>query len=394
MPTPVPTYESAPYRSELATTVVDSGIEDERHFAVFDDTLFYPEGGGQPGDRGSVNRVPVLDVQRVEGVVRHYVVEPVELGAAELRLDWPRRFDHMQQHTAQHLLSALALELFDWRTTSFHLGETRCDIELETDSIDLQAIEELERRLRQEIRAARPVTARRISADDYRALDIRSRGLPEGHEGEVRLVEIEGIDLTTCGGTHLRSTAEIESLRLGPTERLRGGTRLFWIAGERVARRLATLEARNQELRRLLETSGEELVQATAARLEALKETRRRLKKQSGELADARSSELAATADRRVEAHFEGVDGGFLQGVARGLLARAPSKVALLTATGPAGSFFLIAAGAEAGIEFADLGARVAGALDGRGGGSKTIFQGKAASLERRAEAVALLAQA
>jgi Ser-tRNA(Ala) deacylase AlaX len=386
-----PAFERTPRLAELSTNVLRTGEQDGHTFAVLRDTILYPEGGGQPSDRGSVNGVEVLDVQKVDGEIRHYLAEQITAGPAHLVLDWKRRFDHMQQHTAQHLLSAVALELFDWPTTSFHLGESQCDIELDVAEVESDALEALQARVRQEIRAARPVTARRITVDEYKALGIRTRGLPEGHRGDVRLVEIEGIDVTTCGGTHLSSTAEIESVHLGPTESLRGGTRLFWLAGGRVHTRLALLEQRNRELRRLLETSGVELVGATRAKLETLREARRELKRKSAELAEARAGALAASPERVVEDHYAFADGGFLQAVARGLLSRAPEKLALLTAAGESGSFFSIVAGADSGAHLSELGPRVAEVLSGRGGGSATVFQGKAESLDRRLEALELV---
>jgi Ser-tRNA(Ala) deacylase AlaX len=389
----MPAYESSPYLTELTTRILSTGTEEECPFAVLADTILYPEGGGQPSDRGDLNGVAVVDVRSVEDEVRHYLAEPVEAGDALLTLDWERRYDHMQQHTAQHLLSALALERFGWSTTSFHLGEQRSDIELDRADAEIGAEElrDLEERTMEVVRAARPVTARRISAAEYQSLDVRSRGLPEGHEGDVRLVEIAGIDTTTCGGTHLGSTAEIESIHLGPTERLRGGVRLYWIAGGRVRRRLLELDGRIGELRQLFETSEAELAEAAASKLAALKLSDREGRRLRGELAEAQAAALAARPEAVVEAHFEGADGGFLQGLARRLLEEAPAKVALLTATNDKGSFFVVAAGEASGAQAGEIGPRVAQAFEGRGGGSGTLFQGKAGSLDRRADALAAL---
>ncbi len=384
-------YERQPYLARLSTEVAVAGEVEGKPFAIPADTVLYPEGGGQPADRGSLNGIRVVDVQRADDGIRHFLEAPVAVGPAELELDWRRRFDHMQQHTAQHLLSALAVEHFGWATTSFHLGARTCDIELDTPKVTAEALTDLEELTARAIRSALPVAARRVTPEQYAALQIRTRGLPESHQGDVRLVEIEGIDITTCGGTHLATTAEIESLALGRTEPMRGGTRLYWLAGGRVRARLAELEARNAELRQLLETSGPELVATTAARLEALQASERALRRARGEFAEARAAVLAAGPDVLVDAHFAGVDAGFLQSVARDLLANAPAKAALLTAESDKGAFFLVAAGPDSAVDPSDAGPRVAQILGGRGGGSGPIFQGKAASLEARAKALALL---
>ena len=271
-------YEREPYRSRLVVQVLAVGEEDGRPYAVLDDTVLYPEGGGQPADRGVLGGVAVVDVQRRDDAVRHYLAAGVAEGPAELALDWRRRFDHMQQHTAQHLLSAIAADRFGWPTTSFHLGECMSDVELDVSSLSLAQMTELEEQVASEVRAARPIRARRVSPAEYSTLDVRTRGLPEGHTGDVRLVEIVGIDVTTCGGTHLESTAEVEAVSLLGTAPMRGGTRLYFVAGGRVRRRLAGLEAKLVELRRLLEASEEELADAARARNEQLRDSQRRVR--------------------------------------------------------------------------------------------------------------------
>ncbi len=376
-------YERQPYLTELNTEVASTGELDGSPWVILADTLFYPEGGGQPADRGRLNGIEVTDVRRTEEGVRHFLASPVQMGPAALELDWTRRYDHMQQHTAQHLLSALAADRHGWATTSFHLGSRQCDIELDTPAIEPEPLKVIEDLAMAAVREARPVTATRISAEEYARLDIRSRGLPESHAGDVRLVEIEGLDVTTCGGTHLRSTAEIEAIQLGATESIRGGTRLYWRAGARVRRRLAELESRNRDLRALFETSGEELVGAAAARLASLKEARTGLRRATEELAEARAAALALEPVPFVVERLEEADGGLLRRVAQGITSRAPGKVALLVAPGEGGSPFVLAVGAESGVDAATVGARVAEILGGRGGGSGSIFQGKVPSLDR-----------
>jgi Ser-tRNA(Ala) deacylase AlaX len=383
-------YEREPYLTRLAVRVIATGVEEEGPWAVLDDTILYPEGGGQPADRGSLGGVPVLDVQVVDGTIRHTLAAPVPGGPAELRLDWERRFDHMQQHTGQHLLTAVASDRLGWETTAFHLGPESCDVELAVPSIAPEEAARLEDEIAAEIRAARPVRARRVSPEGMGALPVRTRGLPEGHAGDVRLVEIEGVDLNTCGGTHLRTTAEIEALKLLGTERLRGGTRLFFVAGGRVRRRLAAHEERSGRLRVLLGAPDAGLADAAEAKLAQLAELQKAARTAEEELAEAKADALAATGSPLSEAHFDGRDLAFLTRVGKRFSTLPVPGVLLLTCAKDDAEAFLLAGGGTSTADVRTLGALVAEALGGRGGGSGKLFQGKA-SLARRAGAVALL---
>ncbi len=387
----VPAYEREPYLRTLQTEVVGSGREQTRPFVVLADTILYPEGGGQPSDRGRIAGVAVEDVRTVQGQIRQYLAGPPPAGRVQVELDWARRFDHMQQHTGQHLLTAVAQERFGWSTTAFHLGTHVCDIELDLAAITPDRLVELEEAVATEIRAARPVTARRVSPQTFATLPVRTRGLPEGHTGDIRLVEIAGIDLNTCGGTHVRSTAEIEALKLLGAEAMRGGTRLFYVAGARLRGLLAAHHERSAKLRQLVGASDDELVAAVAARLDQLKEAQRAIRSLEEELAVEAARALAASPEKVANAHWPSRDLPFLQRVAKELARLGPDRLALLTAGEGAQGAFLLCAGESMTIDLPAAGRKVAEILSGRGGGSGRIFQGKAASLFRRADALAHL---
>jgi len=387
----LPAFDRDPYLTELDSEILRIGQQDGRSFAVLGDTVLYPEGGGQPGDRGWLGAIPVLDVQKQEGEIRHVLASPVTKGPVRVKLDWPRRFDHMQQHTGQHLLTAVAQERFGWETKAFHLGEARCDIELSAPAIRPEELDRLEEAVAGEIRAGRAVAARFVTPEEYASMTVRSRGLPEGHRGGVRLVEIEGLDLNTCGGTHLRSTAELELVKLLGTEPIRGGTRLFFAAGLRARSRMGEHERRNAALRTLLGAPDEELVPSLEAKLEQLKEAERRIRALEDEITAAVVESLSARSERILSRHFEGKDAGFIQKAARQLVAVAPGKVVFFTA-GSEGSFgFVLAAGEAAEIDVARHGKEIALLMEAKGGGAKGFFQGRAASLARRSDAMALL---
>lgn len=383
-----PAYEREPYRTELETAITVVGEVNGRPYAVLGDTILFPEGGGQPADHGWLGAIEVTDVQKAEGQVRHYLAAPAEPGPVRVRLDWERRFDHMQQHTGQHVLTAMAQERFGWATTAFHLGEERCDIELDVAETSPRDLASLEEQVAELIRAARPVRAQRVTLEAYQTMQVRSRGLPEGHTGDVRLIEIEGLDLNTCGGTHVRSTAELETLKLLGTESLRGGTRLFFAVGRRVRRRLEAHETRSAALRTLLGAPDEALVPAVEAKLEQLRAADKRARLLEDELAASWAETLAGRPGLFVEQHFEGRDAGFLQKVGRLLVSADPAKGALLTASAEGSHAFLLAGGTGSPLDVAVVGKQIAVLLEAKGGGAKGFFQGKAGSLARRSEAM------
>jgi alanyl-tRNA synthetase len=388
-------YEQDAYCRELETTLTARGVDEQgRHWAVFADTILYPEGGGQPADRGRAGCVEVLDVQKSAEGPRHYLAGPLaaDAVACTLTLDWERRFDLMQQHSAQHLLSAIALDRFGWQTTAFHLQETIGDIEVDATPTPAQ-LAELEEAVAAAVREARPIRGFRVQPEEMAKLGVRSRGLPAGHVGDVRLVEIEGIDLNTCGGTHLRSTAEIEALKIVATEKMRGGTRLAWVAGGRLRRRLERLETLAADLRRLLSANDDTLTAIAQSRLDQLRDADRVRQNIEGKLAEAWTGLLLAraAAEPVVDLHDDDATPALLQQIARRFVAAPGAGILLATCGGAAGANFLVAAGPAAPTTAALAGQRVAETLGGRGGGNGPIFQGRAPNLDARAAAITRL---
>ena len=376
-------FERDPYLAELQTEVVNVGEADGRPWAVTADTVFYPEGGGQPADRGVMGAARVIDVQRRDGQVIHSLTEPVHPGPIHQRLDWRRRYDHMQQHSAQHLLTAVAEVWFGWPTTAFHLGAEVRDIELDVPSVEVPRLAELENVVTREIRAARAITARQL--DDRDELDdgVRVRGLPDQLDGPLRVIEIEGLDRNTCGGTHLRTTAEIGSLALLGTEPMRGGTRLKWVAGDRVRWRLAAWETRGASLRTLLGASDDELAEVAQTKLDQVKELNRALARRTDALAEAVAENLAHSPAVVVTSRIEDADIDLLRRIGSKLNRLRPGGLAVLTSGGSGEGVFVVAVGPESGVDLAIAGDAVRMAFGGTGGGAKGIYQGTAPSLDR-----------
>lgn len=384
-------FEGDPRATELEVAPLAVGADAAGPWALLADTILFPGGGGQPPDRGWLSGIEVTAVERRADGVLHRLAAAPGGGTLRLQLDWERRFDLMQQHTGQHLLTAIAADRFGWRTTSFHLGPDLSDIELAVPGLAGPDLVALEAAVAAEVRAARAVRARRVPLAEMERLGARSRGLPEGFAGDARLVEIVGVDLAACGGTHLASTAEIEALALVGTEPMRGGTRLFWVAGGRVRRRLAEHERRTAELRRALGAPDAELVAAAEARTAALEARARELRRSEERVESLLGEVLAGRPGTLLEEALADLLPGGPARLAQRVAALRPEALVFVTAPLGEGVAFALAAGEHSGLAVADLGRGVAAALGARGGGSGRLFQGKAPSMGARDEAVDLL---
>ncbi|MDQ8169151.1 MAG: alanyl-tRNA editing protein, partial [Gemmatimonadota bacterium] len=210
-------------------------IADDGRRVYLDRTAFYPTSGGQPHDLGTLGGIAVVDVIDEDDRIAHCLAEPIGVPVGAMlvgQIDMTRRFDHMQQHTGQHLLSAMLADHFDWPTLSVHFGDDTNTVDVAAEDIDPAALADLERRANALIVQNRPVT---ISFEDAAA----ATGLrkPSDRDGELRIVTIEGIDRGACGGTHVDSTGEIGALLLRRAEKTKGHTRLEFVCGHRAVTR-------------------------------------------------------------------------------------------------------------------------------------------------------------
>jgi alanyl-tRNA synthetase len=224
-------YLRDPYLRSFRARVVEMRDLDGKPAAVLDQSAFYPEGGGQPGDRGTLGGVRVLDTQERGGAVLHVLERPVH-GEVEAQIDWERRFDHMQQHHGQHLLSA-AFDKAGAPTVSFHLGERTCTIDLDASlsRVDLAAAETA---ANESIWRDLPVVARDFTGDERARLPLRK----EPVKGD-RVVVVEGVDASPCGGTHPARTGEVGCIAVLKAQRWgEGKARVEFVCGARAVKLL------------------------------------------------------------------------------------------------------------------------------------------------------------
>ncbi len=248
-------------------------------------TAFYPSSGGQPFDIGMLGGARVVDVvdegERIAHIVEGAAGVPSE--DVEGAIDWDRRFDHMQQHTGQHLLSATFVDVLGAATLSFHLGDTVSTIELNIPALDAEAAARVERRTNERVMEAHPVTVAFRDASE----DLGLRKATE-RTGMVRLVEIEGLDRSACGGTHVRSTAEIGCVLLRRQEKIRGRVRIEFVCGYRALKAAGEDFATLSEAARVLAMPAREVPAGALALKQRLEEAEKARRKLAGEFATAR----------------------------------------------------------------------------------------------------------
>jgi alanyl-tRNA synthetase len=211
-------------------------VRDDGRVVYLDRTAFYPTSGGQPHDMGTVADVAVIDVVDEDTRVAHHLAEPLGLPAGAMvvgQVHMVRRVDHMQQHTAQHLLSALLSDEYGWPTVSVHFGDVSSTVDVSgVDGIAIDVLEHIEHRANVLALGNHAVT---VSYED--AADATGLRKPSDRDGTIRIVSIEGLDRSACGGTHVSRTGEIGAILLRRAERTRGHTRIEFVAGHRAVQR-------------------------------------------------------------------------------------------------------------------------------------------------------------
>jgi alanyl-tRNA synthetase len=223
-------YYHDSWLAEFSARVVDRSADGRCLY--LDQTAFYPSSGGQPHDTGVLAGVPVQDVVDEGDRIAHLTAAPVNAVDVECRVDWSRRSDHMQQHSGQHLLSAVLVELFDVPTVSFHLGEESSTIDAPVASLVPQQVRAVEERTNEVVVENRPVTVSFESAAEAQGLRRAS-----DREGPLRIVSIQGLDRSACGGTHVRATGEIGPILIRKLDKIRGNVRIEFLCGLRALRR-------------------------------------------------------------------------------------------------------------------------------------------------------------
>jgi alanyl-tRNA synthetase len=370
-------YYTDAYQSTFTATVLDVLETDGRPAVVLDRTAFYPSSGGQPFDTGLLNDTPVVDVVDLEdGRVAHVVSRPLSPGAAvEGRVDWARRFDHMQQHTGQHVLSAAFERLHQARTISFHLGSAGSTIDFAVP-LGADAIAAAESEANRIVWEDRLVTVRFVSGEDAARLPLRKE---PSRDGTLRLVEVDDYDLSACGGTHVARTGAIGIIAVAGAERFKGGTRVEFLCGGRALARFRALRETVAGAVRVLSVLPDELPSAIERQQAELKAQRQTIKAQQERLASYDAAALADGAEpvgsSLVVFHaVAGADAVSLKALAAAIVTR-DTHVAVLVGDGSPMPI-VVARGTQASVDAAALLRALTARFGGKGGGRPEMAQG------------------
>jgi alanyl-tRNA synthetase len=383
-------YFSDSYLRSFHARVTESQIRNGQPAVALSQSAFYPEGGGQPADYGTLNGVAVTDVQSDEaGEVWHLLAQPLSATAVVGEIDWPRRFDHMQQHHGQHLLSAAFEQLYSMKTVSFHLGAAVVTIDLDTPSLSAEQAAAAEELTNQVIWENRPVLARFVTSAELADIPLRK---PPSVSGPIRVVSVPEFDHSACGGTHPRTTGGVGLLSIRRWERRGAATRVEFLCG---ARALNDLRAKHALLGRLttaLSVGADEIEAAIGRVREAEERSRKGLEDARGQLITHEARALVAGA-----ANIGGAPVVQLLSAPRGLeelrnLARLVAEEGCVAVIGMASDkgHLIVARGPQL---TADSGAVLRAALaplGGKGGGRPELAQGGLADPGLVAEAIRL----
>lgn len=243
-----------PYQTEFTASILDQFAVSGGQAVILDRTYFFANSGGQPNDLGDINSVPVLDVYYDGNRLIHLLAAPLDGSKADGTVNWKRRFDHMQQHTGQHILSAAFYRLFRAETSSFHLGEAYCSIELSNRSLDHVQVHKAEQLANDVVFSAKPISAFFVEPDAAKNFPLRKQSdLAES----FRIIQIGDFDMSPCSGTHLRNSGEVGIIFITNTEKLSQSLKVSFLCGNRVSRQYAKDLDILQHLSRTLTTSFE-----------------------------------------------------------------------------------------------------------------------------------------
>ncbi len=372
-------FVSRPDLDRIDTHIVEAGKDGDRPWVRLEQTIFYPEAGGQPADRGTIQGVGIIDVEERGGCVLHFVERPLEPGPVTAVLDQDRRLDHCQQHTAQHLITAWLLAHQSMPTTSFHLGETYSSIDVDGPVPDASTIERFEDGINSLVRENRKVTVTWADPGDMERLGVRSRRLPAGHVGKLRLVGIEGVDLNTCGGTHVQSLAELQIVHLTGAQGARGGARIFFLAGNRVMARLRATLGIEAELKKRLGTAPDRFAQVIDGWHDEKRMLERRIAGLEAQASSQEAQRLALTEGPLIAKSVQGADPERLRALARAILDLRPEAVVVLAGESgdPPVASFIVQSGERGPNDVSALGSRVRDVLGAKGGGRGRLFMGR-----------------
>lgn len=384
-------YHQNQYQRTFSSVVVEAREVDGKPAVILEQTAFYPTSGGQPHDTGTLNGVPVIDVLEDEQQqIIHLLAQPLRTGRVEGQINWERRFDHIQQHTGQHLLSQAFVQICNAETISFHLGEESATIDVNIAGIEPETLLKVEHLANQVIYENRDVRAHIVAKEELDHFPVRK---PPTVDMNIRILEIKDFDYSPCGGTHCSKTGEIGVIKITKAENYKGGVRIHFLCGARAVR---DYQQKTTVVRQLSEimSSGESDLPANVQKLqEDVKNLRRDYHHLTQQLLDYEAKVLSAERERCGEGYmllrlFENRNPKDLKILVAKVLEQSPGTVVLFGAKFEGKAALIFQRSQELPFHLGQLMQTACHIINGRGGGQPQQAQGGGTETERLEEAL------
>jgi alanyl-tRNA synthetase len=386
-------YYQDPYLKTFKASVVKQERDlDHNWYVVLSVTAFYPTGGGQPCDLGTIDGQRVVNVEEVDGEIRHYLDQPITESKSEVHgeIDWDLRFDHMQQHAGQHILSAAFDHLFQYKTVGFHLGNEFLTIDLDTDHITQEDALKAEAAANEIIVENRPIHVKWVTEEELSRYSLRKETKVKE---DIRLVIIPDFDYNGCGGTHPNATGQVQSIKILGWEKQKKKIRLQFVCGNRVSKQLGQKQKVMLELTKLLNSPEHEMETAVVRLLQQRRILEKTLEEAKERLFKYEARELLArkNASKVISELFNNRTLQELQKLARDITTENPDVMTLFVAVNE-GQMQIVCARGSSRDE--DMKAAITNAIQligGKGGGSATFAQGGGKAIISGEEMLAFL---
>jgi alanyl-tRNA synthetase len=384
-------YLDNPYLQKCSSEIIEQTQVYSKPGIILNQTVFYPTSGGQPHDTGTIDNVEVVDVfEDKNHQTVHLLAKPLKGSQVECKIDWKRRFDHMQQHTGQHLLSQVLLKISDADTVSFHLGEQSSTIDINRSGLTAETIIEVEQLANRIIFENRDIIGHMVGKNEIHRFPIRK---PPTVEEGIRIVEIKDFDYSPCGGTHCSKTGEIGILKIRRYENYKGGMRINFVCGFRALKDYQEKTEILKQLSRALGTAEADLSQNISklkADLKILAEEHDNLNKKFLDYeADSLFSEGKKHAEiRLIKKIFTDRRQKEIKLLAKKIVAKSADTVVLLGIKTERNAQLLFQCSEVLRFDMARLMKTACAVIDGRGGGRVQQAQGGGPAVEKLEDAL------
>jgi alanyl-tRNA synthetase len=379
-------YNDDPYLTEFQAEVIDVLPYEGKYGIVLDRTAFYPAGGGQPWDTGYLNSEKVLEVIEKDGILLHIVDKQITEKEVKGSVDWARRFDFMQQHTGQHILSACFDKLLNGGTDSFHMGKDIVSIEINIGNFSNDDARRIEDMANDIIYSNLPVKTSIVTGEELSSLPLRK--MPKVTEN-IRIVEIKEFDYSPCGGTHVRATGEVGMIKIKSWEKCKGGIRFTFVCGNRALKDYSTDNSIIRALCERLSVRDSEIIEAVDKIMLDFKNTEKQLSAATQELIRLEAGNIikeypVVSGIRLISRIFDNRSINDIKLLAQ-YLTKIPGTVALLACRNGSAQVIFNRSD-DVDIDMNALFKAVLPIIDGRGGGNAKTAQGGGSRIDKLEE--------